>query len=57
MSLITKVKKGVRFLKRKEQIPIMKVKTDDNLLENHVALITGGNSGIGLAIAQKFVES
>ncbi len=41
MSLITKVKKGVRFLKRKEQIPIMKVKTDDNLLENHVALITG----------------
>lgn len=44
-------------MKRKEQVPIMKVATSDDLLENHVALITGGNSGIGFAIAQKFVES
>lgn len=57
MSLIGKIKKGIRFLKRKEQVPIMKVATSDDLLENHVALITGGNSGIGFAIAQKFVES
>lgn len=57
MSLIGKIKKGVRFLKRKEQVPIMKVATSDDLLENHVALITGGNSGIGFLIAKKFVES
>ena len=53
MSLIGKIKKGIRFLKRKEQVPIMKVATSDDLLENHVALITGGNSGIGFSIAQK----
>lgn len=35
----------------------MKVATSEKLLENHVALITGGNSGIGFSIAKKFVES
>lgn len=39
MNLITKIKKGIRFLKRKEQVPIMKVATSSELLENHLIAI------------------
>ena len=35
------------------KIPVLK----NNLLENRVAIVTGGSSGIGLSIAEEFLRS
>ncbi len=51
--IIKKIKR--RFIK-KEIIPIVKTVRSENFLENRVALITGGNGGIGFAIAKKFID-
>ena len=37
--------------------PVIIKDVESNLLQNKTAIVTGGNSGIGYAIAKKFVES
>lgn len=51
------IKKGIKIIKRKELIPIPRVLHENNLLEGKIALITGGSSGIGYAIANEFVNN
>lgn len=44
-------------MKTKNIVPIEHITDDSHLLENRVALITGGSGGIGFAIAKTFVDS
>lgn len=50
-------KQGVSVLKSKKVVPILQPSDMDILLQNKVALISGGSGGIGSAIAQKFLLS
>ena len=52
-----KISNVIRFLKQKELIPIPEVVYSNKLLEGKTALITGGSSGIGLAIANEYVKN
>ena len=41
----------------KELIAVPKAINAQHILEGKIALITGGNSGIGFAMAQKFIDA
>ncbi len=50
-------RKFISMFKEEKMIPIPVLTERDKLLENKVALITGGNSGIGFAMAEEFLKA
>lgn len=57
MDFLYFIKRGFRFLKKKEILPVERVVEADHLMEGKVVFIAGGTGGIGRAIAQKMLES
>ena len=44
-------------MKQEKKVPVVQAVSDSKLLDGKTALITGGSSGIGLAIAKAFIAS
>lgn len=57
MDFLYFIKRGFRFLKKKEILPVERVVEPDHLMDGKVVFIAGGTGGIGRAIAQKMLES
>lgn len=55
--MIKKIKKLFINKKKDKIIPVLQNKDLNNLLEDKIALITGGSGGIGFAIAKSFIKS
>ena len=53
---MSRIKKIIKSIKRKEMIPIVNPVEKDELLKDNVAFITGGSGGIGKSIAAKFIN-
>ena len=64
MNLFKKIINGIKnslksalFQKIIRREPVIITDVENNLLKDKTAIVTGGNSGIGYAIAKKFIES
>ena len=58
--ILNSIKRGVKstlFKKVIRKEPVVIKDVENNLLKGKHAIITGGSSGIGYAIARKFIES
>lgn len=51
------LKTSVSILKTEKKVPVTCIKRDNKILDNKIALITGGSGGIGYAIAKAFIDA
>ena len=57
MSIKSKIKSLIYLMKTDKKIPIIQIEDKSKLLNNKVALILGGDGGIGFAIAKEYAKA